>query len=477
MSNGKLGLWILTAMVVGNMVGSGIFMLPNSLANAASPAGVLMAWLVTGFGVLMLAMVFGSLAIRKPELTGGPQAYAQALFPRGSVISDLAGYVVAWGYWVANWAGNVAIITTFASYLSTFFPILESPAVWLHFGRYQLTVGHGLTFLVCTALLWGVHFLILRGIEGAGIANFVATAAKVLGFVFFIVVTLFAFQKANLLPFVATRTADDGASVGLFGQVNNAAVATLWAFIGVESAVVLSSRARKSGHVKLATLLGLLIAVVIYLGITFLTMGALPQQQLMHTNKPLVDALSHVIGNGGSYIMAALALITLAGSTIGWILLSAEVPYQSARNHIFPKWFRGTNRRGAPTTSLWITNLMSQVLIFSTISQSMAGAFNFVMTLATLSYLVPYAVAALYHLVLVVRGETYSGNLRTRVLDGVMSVIAVLYALWVIKAGTADMKTFLLGAALLAVGLVFFPLVRADRPNSAEVGASSVTGP
>jgi arginine:ornithine antiporter/lysine permease len=107
----------------------------------------------------------------------------------------------------------------------------------------------------------------------------------------------------------------------------------------------------------------------------------------------------------------------------------------------------------------------------------MAGAFNFVMTLATLSYLVPYAVAAVYHLVLVVRGETYSRNLRTRVLDGVMSVIAVLYALWVIKAGTADMKTFLLGAALLAVGLVFFPLVRADRPNSAEVGASSVTGP
>jgi arginine:ornithine antiporter / lysine permease len=460
MSNGKLGLWILTAMVVGNMVGSGIFMLPSSLANAASPAGVLLAWLVTGLGVLMLAMVFGSLAIRKPELTGGPQAYAQALFRQGSVISDLAGYLVAWGYWVANWAGNVAIITTFASYLSTFFPVMESQAVWFRFGSYQLTVGHGLTFLVCTALLWGVHFLILRGVEGAGKANFVATAAKVLGFVFFILVTLFTFQHTNLLPFVATRTADDGTSIGLLGQVNNAAVATLWAFIGVESAVVLSSRARKAGHVKLATLLGLLIAVAIYLGITFLTMGALPQQQLMHTNKPLVDALSHVIGNGGSYIMAALALLTLAGSTIGWILLSAEVPYQSARSCLFPKLFLGTNRRGAPRTSLWITNLMSQVLIFSTISQSMAEAFNFVMTLATLSYLVPYAVAAIYHLVLVVRGETYSGNLRGRILDGVVSCLAVIYALWVVKAGTADMKTFLLGAALLAVGMVFFPLVR-----------------
>jgi arginine:ornithine antiporter/lysine permease len=126
----KLGLWVLTALVIGNMVGSGIFMLPRSLSEAASPAGVILAWLVTGFGVLMLALVFGSLAIRKPNLTGGPQIYAKELFKSGSHASTLSGFMSTWGYWIGNLAGNVAMITTFAGYLSTFFPILTSNATW-----------------------------------------------------------------------------------------------------------------------------------------------------------------------------------------------------------------------------------------------------------------------------------------------------------------------------------------------------------
>jgi arginine:ornithine antiporter/lysine permease len=483
MSNGKLGIWVLTALVVGNMVGSGIFMLPATLAKAASPAGVLLAWGVTGLGVLMLALVFGSLAIRKPTLKGGPQAYAKALFREGTRRSDLAGYMVAWGYWAANWAGNVAIITTFASYLSTFFPIMTSNATWFRLGGFTVTVGHGLTFLVCTALLWGVHALIMGGVEGAGKVNFIATAAKVLGFVFFIGICLFAFEKSNLLPLFQPRSASNGTPLGLFGQMNNAALDTLWAFVGVESAIVLSSRARKARDVKLATLFGLLIALAIYVGITLLAMGALPQHELMNTDKPLIDALDHVIGSAGGYVMAVLGLISLTGSAIGWILLSAEVPYQAARDNMFPRWFLKTNRRGAPKASLIVTNLMAQVLIFSTLSDSMAGAFNFVITLATLSYLLPYVVASIYHVALVVRGETYAENPRGRVVDGIIAVLATVYSLWVVKAGSADLKTFLLGVAMLVSGLVFFPLVpKSDnrpeqRPFSSEVGASSSARP
>jgi arginine:ornithine antiporter/lysine permease len=119
-NSNKLGFWVLTALVVGNMVGSGIFMLPRSLSEAASPAGVISAWLTTGFGVLMMALVFGNLAIRKPNLTGGPQIYAKELFKQGSQASILSGFMSSWGYWVGNLAGNVAIITTFAGYLSSF---------------------------------------------------------------------------------------------------------------------------------------------------------------------------------------------------------------------------------------------------------------------------------------------------------------------------------------------------------------------
>src|SRR4051794_2179729 len=201
----KLGFWVLTALVVGNMVGSGIFMLPSSLSEAASPAGVISAWLVTGFGVLMMALVFGNLAIRKPNITGGPQIYAKELFKPGSHASTLSGFMSSWGYWIGNLAGNIALITTFAGYLSTFFPILTNQADWFTIGGFTLKVGNGLTFFVCSILLWGTHFIILRGMESAGKLNFLATAAKVAGFIIFIIVGLFAFEKSNILPFMATR--------------------------------------------------------------------------------------------------------------------------------------------------------------------------------------------------------------------------------------------------------------------------------
>jgi len=240
MKSNKLGLWILTALVVGNMVGSGIFMLPRTLSEAASPAGVLAAWSLTGFGVLMTALVFGNLAIRKPNLNGGPQIYAKELFTKGSKISILSGFMASWGYWIGNLAGNIAIVTTFAGYLSTFFPILTSQAKWFSIGSFTLKVGNGLTFIVCTFLLWTTHFIILRGLENAGRLNFAATAAKVVGFFLFIVVGLFAFEQSNMLPFAAERLDEAGKTIGLMSQVNHAAVATLWAFIGVESAVFFS---------------------------------------------------------------------------------------------------------------------------------------------------------------------------------------------------------------------------------------------
>jgi arginine:ornithine antiporter / lysine permease len=402
--------------------------------------------------------------------------YAMALFKEGSMSSTLAGYLVAWGYWVANWAGNVAIITTFASYLSTFFPIMTSDAPFITVGSLDIKVGNFITFLVCSALLWSMHALILRGIEGAGKINFVATAAKVLGFVFFIVVALFAFQKTNLLPMVAPRTDDAGLTVGLLGQINHAAIATLWAFVGVESAIVFSSRARKQSDVKLATILGLVLALVIYMGITVLVMGTLTQDKLVASEKPLVDALSAVIGSSGSYLMAGLGLISLLGSTIGWIMLSSEVPFQAAKQGMFPPIFMKENKNGAPAISMTITNIMSQVFIFSTISGSISKAFDFVIFIATLSYLVPYVIASIYQLKLVITGDSYESNGKGRVIDGLIALLATIYSLWVIKAGTADIKTFLLGVALLAAGIFFFPFVgRVRDARRAKISANTKT--
>ncbi|TKC18371.1 amino acid permease [Robertmurraya kyonggiensis] len=462
MAENKLGFWVLTALVVGNMVGSGIFMLPRVLAESASPAGVLLGWGLTGFGVLMVALVFGNLAIRKPELNGGPQIYAKELFKKDSNVSILSGFMSSWGYWIGNFAGNVAIITTFTSYLSTFFPIINSDATVTQIGNFTLQLGNLVTFIICTVLLWGMHFIILKGIEGAGTLNFIATFAKVIGFFIFIVIALFAFQKSYLLPFDAPRYDDAGNTVGLLGQINNAAVSTLWAFIGVESAIVFAGRARKQQDVKKATILGLIIALAIYIGISVLVMGILPQEQLIQSEKPLVDAIESILGPVGAYLIAGLGLISLLGSTLGWILLSAEVPYQAAKQGLFMPAFLKENKKGMPIFSLILSNGLAQIFIFSTISSSIASAFDFVIYIATLAYLVPYLISSLYQLKLVTTGETYLTG-KSRVPDGIIATLATIYSIWVIYTGTSDFKTFLLGVALLASGIFFYPLVRNFR--------------
>jgi arginine:ornithine antiporter/lysine permease len=191
-------------------------------------------------------------------------------------------------------------------------------------------------------------------------------------------------------------------------------------------------------------------------------MGTLSQDRLISAEKPLVDSLSAVIGSSGAYIMAGLGLVCLLGTSIGWILLSAEVPYQAAKQGLFMPQFLKENKKGVPSTALTITNLMSQLFILSTISQSVSKAFDFVITIATLSYLVPYIVASIYQLKLTVSGESYIGQSKQRIADGVIAAFATIYSLWVIKAGTSDLKTFLLGIVLLAAGILFYPLVRSS---------------
>jgi arginine:ornithine antiporter / lysine permease len=472
--NNKLGFWVLTSLVVGNMVGSGIFMLPRSLSEAASPAGVMGAWLLTGIGVLMLALVFGNLAIRKPNLSGGPQIYAKELFRKNSKASILSGFMASWGYWIGTFAGNVAIITTFAGYLSTFFPILTSQAELIMIGTFSLKVGNALTFLVCTILLWGTHIIILRGLDNAGKLNFLATATKVIGFFLFIVVGLFAFNKANILPFVDTRVDEAGQSFGLFGQINHAAVATLWAFCGVESAMIFASRAKKKIDVKRATIVGVLITLAIYIGISMLVMGMLSQDALIASDKPLIDAIETVLGPIGGKVLAAVGLISLIGSTIGWVMLGGEIPYQAAKQGLFLKAFQRENKKGIPVFALVLSNGLAQLFIFSTISSSISAAFDFVIYIATLSYLVPYFISSVFQLKLVITGDTYSTMMKDRWVDGIIAALATTYSIWVIIAGTSDLKTFIFGMVLLGSGIVFYKQILAD-PKTKQVPSNKIS--
>jgi arginine:ornithine antiporter/lysine permease len=454
----KWGLWLLTALVVGNMVGSGIFMLPSTLAQTASPLGVTLAWVVTGLGVLMIALVFGKLSIRRPDLTAGPQSYARAMF-KSEKSGNVSSFVMVWGYWIANWISNVAIITSFAGYLSTFFPVMTDASVLFFAGSQPIELGKAVTFVVCTFLLWGTHTVLVTNLNVAGKLNFIATVAKVAGFVLFIIAALFVFQLSNYGEFYTPVVDGAGQTHGLASQVNLAMISTLWAFVGIESAVILSGRAKSQRDVSRATIIGLFIALTIYMAITLLIMGVLPQDVLRASDKPFVDALAVMIGDGGAVLMAILALVSLFGAMIGWILISSEVPYQAARTGVFPSYFGKVNKNGSPVRSLTVTNTMSQIFIFSTISGTISEVYTFLITAATLAYLIPYFVSALYSLKLAIKGETYDVVKGSRIGDGVIAVLALIYSMWVIRSGTADWKTFSLGIGLFLAGFLIYPLI------------------
>jgi arginine:ornithine antiporter/lysine permease len=275
----------------------------------------------------------------------------------------------------------------------------------------------------------------------------------------FIIAGLFALESAAFGEFYFPVEAEPGVTYGLTNQVQFAAISTLWAFVGIESAVILSGRASSQRDVKRATITGLIIAVFIYMIITLITMGVLPHDQLQSSDKPFVDVLSVIIGDAGANAMALLAVVSLFGSTIGWILLSSEVPYQAAKSGIFPAFFAKTNKKGSPKNALIITNLMSQIFIFSTISGTISEAYTFLTTSATLAYLFPYLVSSIFFLKLIAKGETYDLIKGSRVKDGIIASLACIYSVWVIVTGTADLKTFILGVGLFFAGFVIYPFL------------------
>jgi arginine:ornithine antiporter/lysine permease len=457
MKEQKWGLLLLTAFVVGNMVGGGIFQLPATLAQVASPFGILASWGITGIGVFFLAIVFGRLAILKPELSNGPQDYAAALFnkPRAK---HIAGYSMVWGYWAANWPSSAAVIISFSGYLSTFFPVLKSNRILFTLGNFSIIEGNFITFLVSSFLLWGIQLILQLNYKDAGKINLLPTIMKVLGFLLFMIVALSAFQSSHFTPFSYPVVGPNGVKHGILGQMNSGAISTLWAFIGIESAIMLYNRAKSGKDVERATILGLVVALVIYIGITILTIGALPMRDLVHSTSPLVDAFDRAIGGGyGSYILAFIACLALVGSVVGWVIVTTEVPFIAAQKGYMPKYFAKTTPNGCPVRSLTLTNLFTQIFLFSILSKTLNQAFMFGIEISTLAYLVPYLISSLFLLKIAYTGEIFKNEQTERNMTIFISICAFIYSCWVVITGTAQLLTFFLGIGLFLFGFVLYP--------------------
>lgn len=429
---GKLRLGALVALVVGSMIGGGIFSLPQNMAASAEVGAVLVGWAITAIGMLTLAFVFQTLANRKPDLDGGVYVYAKAGF------GDYMGFSSAWGYWISAWLGNVGYFVLLFSTLGYFFPV---------FGE-----GNTVAAVIgASVLLWGVHFLVLRGIQEAAFINLVTTVAKVVPLILFVLIAVFAFKLDIFTTDIWGLKKPDMGSV--MNQVRHMMLVTVWVFIGIEGASIFSARARKRSDVGKATVIGFITVLLLLVLVNVLSLGVMTQPELAKLQNPSMAAvLEHIVGPWGAALISVGLIISLLGALLSWVLLCAEIMFAAAKDHTMPEFLNRENANHVPANALWLTNAMVQVFLVITLFSS--STYLSLIYLATSMILIPYLWSAAYALRLAIRGEGYENARRERRKDLFIAAVALLYAVWLIYAG--GVKYLLLSALLYAPGVILF---------------------
>ena len=427
----KLGFWMCVALVVGNMIGSGIFLLPASLA----PYGIdsIWGWLLTSAGALVLAMVFSGLSRAFPEAEG-TYAYTRMAF------GDLAAFIVAWGYWVGVWVGNAAIATGAVSYLSSLMPwIAEKP---------------GNSALVTVFFVWLLTAVNIYGVRTAGQVQVVTTVMKLLPLLAVVGLGLYLVfthdSRIEHSALLSTHSSLSGATA--------AATLTLWALLGLESASVAASTVRDPAKtIPRATMVGTILTAAIYIIACTAVMLLIPAAQLAQSNAPFADVAREFWGDSAARWLALFAAISGFGALNGWILLQGELPRQMANSGLFPAVFARMSSRQTPAIGLCITSAMMTVLVFMNYGKSMVDVFTFVILLSTSAILVMYLMCALAVLKLLREGKLVASRKRATGL-AVAGVLGAIYSLWTLVG--AGREAVLWGFALLAMGLPVFFLMR-----------------
>ncbi|MFA9439322.1 basic amino acid/polyamine antiporter [Uliginosibacterium sp. sgz301328] len=427
----------LTAMVVGGMVGAGIFSLPQTFANATGPIGAAIAWLVAGVGMYTLARVFQALAERKPKLDAGVFVYAKEGF------GDYPGFLSAFGYWIGSCIGNVSYWVLIKSTLGAFFPIF----------------GDGNTLpaiLVASVGIWLFHFLILRGVKQAAFINTVVTFAKVIPIIAFVIMLFFVF-KIDTFRLNISSAAESG---GLIQQIRATMLVTVFVFIGIEGASVYSRYAKERADVGYATILGFCSVTALMVLVSMLPFAVLPREEIAAMRQPSMAAvLESVVGPWGAVFVSLGLIVSVLGAYLAWSLICAEVMFAAARNQDMPSVFARENANQVPANALWITNIVVQILVASTYFSR--DAFALMLNLTSSMSLIPYLFVAAYGWLVSRRGESYEIRPEERSRDITFASIAVIYTVFMIIAG--GLRYLLLSAILYAPGTVLYVMARREQ--------------
>lgn len=419
-SKNKIGLWICTSLVMGNMIGSGVFLLPASLAPYGGIS--LVGWLITATGSICLALVFSTLARMVPK-AGGPYAYTRQGF------GDFAGFLVAWGYWISILATNAAIAVALVSYLTLFWPALEQ--------------NNLLAAIVALACIWGLTWINALGVRQGGIIQLVTTVLKILPLFAIAIFGLFYFNPENFTPFNPSGSSSISAITATVSLI-------LWAFLGLESATIPADNVINPRKIiPRATILGTVITAFIYILGTAAVMGVIAPSSLANSTAPYADAASNMWGNWASYAVGLGAIISCFGALNGWILLQGQIPLASAKDGLFPKSFSHISKNGTPIVGMVISSILVTLLMGLNYTKGLVELFTFIIKLATLTCLVPYIFSSMAELLIFIKDRDQF-NKQKLFGSSALAVVAFLYSLWAV--GGAGQETVYWGFLLLMAG-------------------------
>ena len=392
--------------------------------------------------MLMLARVYQMLALRKPELDNGVYAYARALS------GEYVGFNSAWGYWISAWIGNVGYLVAAFAALGYFFPAFGE-------GNTQAAI------IGASVVVWIVHVLVLRGIQGATVLNAVITIAKVVPLLLFIALVAMAFEvKTFRFEFWG-----DAKLGSVLDQVKSTMLVTVWVFIGIEGASVYSARAQKREDVGRATVAGFLICLILLMSVSLLSLGIYTQPELAALKNPSMAAvLEKVVGSWGAIAVYIGLIVSVGGGFLAWTLLAAESLFTPAKGGVMPTWLAQKNNNDVPANALWLTNAMVQLFLIITLFSK--ASYLALISLSTAMILLPYLFNAVYGLSLAAKGEGSASAKRAG--DTPVAAIAAVYCVWLLYA--AGLKYLLLSAVLYALGAGVYIVAKKQRAEQPFTG-------
>ena len=426
----KIGLITATSLVVGNMIGAGIFLLPATLAQYGSIS--ILGWLFTAAGALILAKIFSGFSKIIVNKSGGPYTYTKEGF--GSFI----GFLVAWGYWISVWVSNAGLAIAIIGGMSVFFPSLNTnPLLAVFLGLFSI---------------WFFTWINSKGIKESGKVQVITTVLKLLPLLMIIVVGVFFFSLDNFPEFNLTGESD-------FATFPVVAALTLYAFLGIESATIPAENVENSEKiVPKATMLGTIITTAVYIFGTVVLFGILPVEELQSSPAPFAEAGKLIGGEYAAYFVAAGAVISAIGALNGWTLMMGQLPMAAAKDKMFPRIFKKENKNGAPILGLIIGGILASIILVIGMYDGLIEQFTFVVNLTVVACLVPYLfVSASYIIVIIEKKLHLNKFFKTFVLGS----LGFAYSLWAIYGSGSSVVFY--GFLLLLLGIPFYVLMQWNK--------------